>query len=453
MSLDTEAGTGFEEITIEVGAVGEAATDVAVNEVTEQPEPGNEIADTAEVPATADGNAGDSDAGSDGEDGDGSDPDSTVIFETEDGEQLASREDIRAYHEFIRRRDAMRAKVAELAIEEARRKAQAKSASSSFDDAREELLDLYEGGWQAIRTKLANADKAAKVVGSTTATATTATATVVDGNGGDDLTETQGPANAGFSNNSTAQPEDDQSWRDSTIVELGAYGLKTSLIEKLDECGLQTIGQIEDLRAEISLGKAKWPKGIGEAKITAIENAVSEWWAKHWAVNGDTIKTVKAAATSDTTTEAATVDSATVVETEAASPATKVEGEPELAGADGKGNLDNADHPYPTLDQWDSSTRAAKESWNLKRAGIVSDADDFKTPTDSEQAWSNGRDEYNAGKSAKHNPYYPGERSDDWFRGWIWASCQEKPKSAKPARVAKSTEATEAKSQPNFDEI
>lgn len=63
-------------------------------------------------------------------------------------------------------------------------------------------------------------------------------------------------------------------WRKAKIEELA---LPAGLLNKLVEAGIETIGQLEDLRAEIAIGRESWPKGIGVAKITIIEDRVLDW--------------------------------------------------------------------------------------------------------------------------------------------------------------------------------
>jgi uncharacterized phage infection (PIP) family protein YhgE len=69
-----------------------------------------------------------------------------------------------------------------------------------------------------------------------------------------------------------------EAWKAAAIGELN---LGDSLTEKLIENGIATLGQLEALRADIAEHRAKWPKGIGEAKITKIEDAVIDWLTKH----------------------------------------------------------------------------------------------------------------------------------------------------------------------------
>lgn len=75
-----------------------------------------------------------------------------------------------------------------------------------------------------------------------------------------------------------SEPITSDAWRAVPITKLD---LPDKLIERLQEDGLDTIGRLEDRRAEIAEHKAKWPKGIGEAKITKIEDALIDWLTKN----------------------------------------------------------------------------------------------------------------------------------------------------------------------------
>ena len=72
--------------------------------------------------------------------------------------------------------------------------------------------------------------------------------------------------------------EDPDAWRSAPIEELV---LPPKLKEKLFSAGIETIGQLEDFRAEVADAKAVWPKGVNTAKVTAIENAVLAWLSDH----------------------------------------------------------------------------------------------------------------------------------------------------------------------------
>ncbi len=66
-------------------------------------------------------------------------------------------------------------------------------------------------------------------------------------------------------------PPSQVNWQDRDVHELA---LTKKQIETL---GVDTVGELENLRKEISLGKKKWPKGIGPAAITKIEDAILDW--------------------------------------------------------------------------------------------------------------------------------------------------------------------------------
>lgn len=66
----------------------------------------------------------------------------------------------------------------------------------------------------------------------------------------------------------------DESWR---LVDIDQLALGSSLTEKLREAGINTIGELEDQRA-IGLTEIK---GIGQAKVTKIEEHVVDWLTRN----------------------------------------------------------------------------------------------------------------------------------------------------------------------------
>ncbi len=67
---------------------------------------------------------------------------------------------------------------------------------------------------------------------------------------------------------------DPDTWKSVLISKLD---ISEKLVEKLNEANVYDLGQLANFREQIALGREKWPKGIGEAKITAIEDAMTEW--------------------------------------------------------------------------------------------------------------------------------------------------------------------------------
>lgn len=74
-----------------------------------------------------------------------------------------------------------------------------------------------------------------------------------------------------------APPADDESWKDRPIRELE---LSPGILTKLEELGIDTIGKLEHLRGQQDPDYPRGlnsVKGFGEAKITLIEDAVTNW--------------------------------------------------------------------------------------------------------------------------------------------------------------------------------
>ena len=55
--------------------------------------------------------------------------------------------------------------------------------------------------------------------------------------------------------------------------------LPAGIVAKLDEAGVATVGDLEQLREDIMFDRKSWPRGIGPAKVDVIEDAVIDWLA------------------------------------------------------------------------------------------------------------------------------------------------------------------------------
>jgi len=158
---------------------------------------------------------------------------------------------LKAESDFRIRIEQLSKNVADAAVEWTAAKAHAKSAKGHFDDAVSTLTDATDEGPCYMRFR-----------------------PLFD----------RAPASELDVEVSTDPPPKDEpvldpdAWRKPAINEIG---LKPKLAETLLLAGIETIGMLEDLRADISQGRKKWPKGIGAAKITQIEDTVIEWLSKN----------------------------------------------------------------------------------------------------------------------------------------------------------------------------
>ena len=392
------AAVEVEEIPFDPSANTDAAieprivetTDAAPETTTEQDETGNDVAEEGDDPQYSD---------------------TEVIVTEDDGEVLRDRLDIRAYKEFMRRRNESERHVGYLALGMSRAKVAAKAASDEFNGEVETLEKIVAGGWRAVKREMEAAGRAASVFSSPVSVGNHGDGEIVDGS----FTVVDKPDSI-YGNSATldAQAPSEavsDAWRDCTIAELGAHGLRSSLVNRLAELGYDTIGKLEDLRAKISTGAVdRWPKGIGEAKITEIENAVVGWLT----ANRDA-GVFGAIPTS--------VGDEAEVEEQAEEPS-----------------------EYPTTEAWDKSTPQQKIDWLGDRCAHIGTTEKAR---ESEKAWKLGNDDWHAGKNVDACEYYPGARCDDWLRGWVTGSME--PQRVKAA--AKKEEATEAAPSTSVDDL
>lgn len=69
---------------------------------------------------------------------------------------------------------------------------------------------------------------------------------------------------------------------------IDVLSLPAGVVSKLAEEYVKTIGDLEQLREDITLGRKAWPKGIGPAKVDVIETAVTEWIADNYSDSDNT---------------------------------------------------------------------------------------------------------------------------------------------------------------------
>lgn len=195
-------------------------------------------------------------------------------------------------------------------------------------------------------------------------------------------------------------PSESDAWRQVSINQLG---LSPKLEEKLVDAGAINIGQLEDLRAEISQGRAKWPKGVGPARITEIENAVIDWLSKNR-------------------------DASTFAELTTVTP----------------GDI-------PTAQQWEAMSEDQRRDFIARRAEAINDGTDGCLDSKNGETirhWDQGFADFNTSIEPGNGSvracelrdciYLPGPEMDDWIRGWLSAGAEEREPapSANPAAGA-----------------
>jgi len=182
-------------------------------------------------------------------------------------EQPATKGPSAAFLDWRDRVDAAEKRLAQFVIDHARLKAQTKAAKEEMEDATELLESLYgQNPEYNPAASPANTRPVQSYDGPASPAATS--------EGDSPTLASSGEAAAPSSPGNSADPD---AWKSTPITALTS--LTPKLIEKLQEAGLTTMGKLAARQEEISLsnGGEKWPKGIGEVKITAIEDAVIDW--------------------------------------------------------------------------------------------------------------------------------------------------------------------------------
>ncbi len=274
---------------------------------------------------------------------------------------------------FEARHEALTENFIACAINRAKLEAALKMAKKREKDALEDLSDHIDKGPQVMPLF----DRPAGIV------PPGCTSTVTPGG-----IAAHDPSATGFSENASASmppatsaPVDPDAWKAASIDELQ---LKPALTERLKEAGLDTIGKLEAFRAEAADHREKWPKGVGTAKITEIENAVVDWLTKH--------------------RDAHLFPSAPSV-TDATVPS------------------------YPTEAEWTEMTEEAQTSW-LNERSVHLDSDDLdalanRVAEGCDDFFTDGGEAFNQGDEILHCPHSPGIECDAWILGWLWQGKQD----------------------------
>ena len=203
--------------------------------------------------------------------------------------------------------------------------------------------------------------------------------------------------------------EQPEYWRSVSIVDLS---LPAKLAERLQESGIHTIGQLEDLRAKCYDSFGEWPKGIGKAKVTVIEDALLDWLTvnRDKAVFGE-LESGAATAAQDDTADGETSDDASDYYEAAADAAVEAAAAAEAAHVDGATEIT----PTPT----DAEYAAAIANRALE---IDDGKPDSLDDTLNAGYWDRGWNCFAGGEPLASCGLPASPSQDDFIRGYLAAS-------------------------------
>lgn len=180
----------------------------------------------------------------------------------------------------------------------------------------------------------------------------------------------QAAASVGVSEHvkAAAEAKKSDAWKSASVTELN---LPKGVESKLIGDGIDTIGRLEQRRADVANKREKYPAGIGKAAIDKIENAVLAWLAKNQHA--------------DQATEVEPVE--VPAEAAAAAEATSDrEIDPEIGDVQAR-----LDELYGDVDFMCDRTNGS---------------------------YGSGREAYNRGDLVTDCPLTPGDEQDQWLMGW-----------------------------------
>lgn len=181
---------------------------------------------------------------------------------------------------YLRDKSAMEERLAGLTIEEMKLKETAKLCKKEREVLAEQLSNLIDGWERGPAPDAATPEPA---------TAGVAAETASEGQPIVDVStepDDRPPAMSAAITADAPESSHDEQARYRHVLEAAAVSelaLQPKLEKKLTAADVTTIWQLETLRGEISQGKAKWPKGIGAAKVTMIEDAILKWMSRNQA--------------------------------------------------------------------------------------------------------------------------------------------------------------------------
>lgn len=185
---------------------------------------------------------------------------------------------------YLRDKSTMEERLGALTIEEMKLKEQAKLTKKEREVLAEQLSNLIDGWERGPAPDAAQPEPAAAGGDAGQGTESVSTGQPTAEQSADPASRQAADVAGG--DPSTVEPgsdADDQAFYQDVLerANVSELSLPGKLQEKLIESGVESVWALEMLRADISQGKANWPKGIGKAKVTLIEDALMQWMARN----------------------------------------------------------------------------------------------------------------------------------------------------------------------------
>lgn len=228
-------------------------------------------------------------------------------------------------------------------------------------------------------------------------------------------------------------------WEEASIAELQAHGLKNATCERLMEFGINTIGQLERLRAKVGNREETWPKGIGPAKVTQIEDSVIAWLTKNRdseifssvaSVDSQPIESSVPSVASDVEQ----AEEEILKEQEASdgpvreTPAHPEPGEPKKRKRAKQERTNNGAPKNPPVHQqgsraaeWDALSDADRDTFLVNRIAELASNPVAEYVGEFKQIFEDGQDARRSGAEYGDVNWIPGPHQNAWLAGWIKA--------------------------------
>lgn len=187
-------------------------------------------------------------------------------------------------------------------------------------------------------------------------------------------------------------------WRHVPIAVLVDCGLSQAVVDLLVERGVETMGQLEDARADAYNGGLKQFKGVGQGKADKIEDASINWLTRN--------RDAQVLAEVQTEDRVAELAGATPTDADAHALAEPVASE--LPGNGHPGVPENAENLPESIEV------RAKQLNTGKKNCLAPHLPD-------EGCWNDGSSAFDRGDAIHDCSWLPGPNRDDWLRGWMAA--------------------------------